>query len=226
MHRRRGLPVAPSRGSDRRTARSRAAVELPSGVGGRPSPGRAQSAVRRPLGRSRVPVVVAVARRCAGRVRDRQWDGRQLHGQRLPNRGLHQRCRCRQAIDCLDHPTDRDPAGYPALAAKAAQTAPIFGPLLIWGLLGCAVSSEPPTRTPGPATDPGAPPILIIGTVNDPVTPYAWSVGLARELTGGVLLTWQGHSHVAYFYSPCVRGVVQSYLVDGSLPAPGATCSD
>jgi pimeloyl-ACP methyl ester carboxylesterase len=131
-----------------------------------------------------------------------------------------------QAIDCLDHPVDRNPADYPAIAARAAQAAPIFGPLLTWGLLGCAVWSEPPTRTPAPATDPGAPPILVIGTVNDPVTPYAWSVSLARELTGGVLLTWQGRSHVAYFYSPCVRGIAQSYLVDGTLPAPGATCSD
>jgi pimeloyl-ACP methyl ester carboxylesterase len=131
-----------------------------------------------------------------------------------------------QAVDCLDHPVDRDPAAYPALAAQVGRSAPVFGPLLAWGLLGCATWPVLPTRTPGPASDPGAPPILVVGTTGDPVTPYAWAVGLAKELTGGVLLTWVGHSHVASFYSPCVRLASQNYLVDGILPAAGTTCTD
>ena len=90
-----------------------------------------------------------------------------------------------QAIDCVDHPVDRDPSVYPALAASLGRTAPVFGPLLAWGLLGCATWSALPTRTPSAATDPGAPPILVVGTTGDPVTPYAWSVDLARELSGG-----------------------------------------
>ncbi len=131
-----------------------------------------------------------------------------------------------EAIDCLDHPVDRDPSGYPALAALSARSAPVFGPLLIWGLLGCATWPALPTRAPAPASDPGAPPILVVGTTGDPVTPYAWAVSLARELTGGALLTWRGDSHVAYFYSPCVRAAVQSYLVALTPPGPGATCAD
>jgi len=131
-----------------------------------------------------------------------------------------------QAIDCLDHPVDRRPSSYPALAAQAAVAAPVFGPLLAWGLLGCATWPVLPTRTPGPASDPGAPPILVVGTTGDPVTPYRWAVSLAHELSGGVLLTWVGQSHVAYFYSSCVRSYDQAYLVDGTLPAPGASCTD
>lgn len=131
-----------------------------------------------------------------------------------------------QAIDCLDHPVDRNPSHYPALAAAAARSAPVFGPLLTWGLLGCATWPALPTRTPTAASDPGAPPILVVGTTGDPVTPYAWAASLARELSGGVLLTWQGHSHVAYFYSACVRDAAQAYLIAGTLPAPGATCTD
>ena len=130
-----------------------------------------------------------------------------------------------QAIDCLDHPVDRTPASYPGLAARLARTAPVFGPLLAWSLMACAVWPALPTRTPAPARDPGAPPILVVGTTGDPVTPYLWSVDLARELTGGVLLTWEGRSHVAYFYSPCVRDAVQAYLVEGALPAPGTICT-
>jgi pimeloyl-ACP methyl ester carboxylesterase len=131
-----------------------------------------------------------------------------------------------QAIDCLDHPVDRNPSHYPALAIASARAAPVFGPLLTWGLLGCATWPALPTRHPAPASDPGAPPILVVGTTGDPVTPYSWAVSLARELTGGVLLTWQGQSHVAYFYSPCVRAAAQAYLVGGTLPAPGTVCTD
>lgn len=131
-----------------------------------------------------------------------------------------------QAIDCLDHPVNRSVSSYPALADRLARSAPVFGPLLAWALLACAVWPVPPTRHQAPASDPGAPPVLVVGTTGDPVTPYLWSVDLAKELAGGVLLTWQGRSHVAYFYSPCVRDVVQAYLVDGNLPAPGTTCTD
>jgi pimeloyl-ACP methyl ester carboxylesterase len=130
------------------------------------------------------------------------------------------------AIDCLDHPVVRDPSRYPALAAQVGQSAPVFGPLLTWGLLGCATWPVLPSRAPAPATDPGAPPIVVVGTTGDPVTPYSWAVALAKELTGGTLLTWQGRSHVAYFYSPCVRDTVQAYLLAGTVPATGSVCTD
>ncbi len=131
-----------------------------------------------------------------------------------------------QAIDCLDHPVDRNPASFVGLASSIGQSAPVFGPLLAWGLLGCATWPALPTRSPAPASDPGAPPILVVGTTGDPVTPYAWAVALAGELTGGVLLTWRGASHVASFYSPCVRAASAAYLVSGTLPAAGSVCTD
>jgi pimeloyl-ACP methyl ester carboxylesterase len=129
------------------------------------------------------------------------------------------------AIDCLDHPVSRDLATYPALAYSLASTAPVFGPLLAWGEAGCAVWPVPPTREVGPVAAPGAPPILVIGTTNDPATPYAWAVSVAKELDHGVLLTHDGDDHVAYFSSACVRAAVQTYLVSGQTPAPGTVCS-
>ncbi len=145
---------------------------------------------------------------------------------RYQNGGSPNAVSAEQAIDCLDHPVDRDPASYVAQAASAGLSAPVFGPLLAWGLLGCAVWPALPTRSPTPASDPGAPPILVIGTTGDPVTPYAWAEALAGELSGGVLLTWQGADHVASFYSACVRVASQTYLVDGTLPSPGTVCTD
>ena len=95
-----------------------------------------------------------------------------------------------------------------ALAFSLSASAPVFGPLLGWGEAGCAVWPVPPTRKVGPVAAPGAPPILVVGTTNDPATPYAWAVSVAKELDHGVLLTHDGDDHVAYFYSavrPCRR---------------------
>jgi len=131
-----------------------------------------------------------------------------------------------QAIDCLDHPVSRDTTGYAALAASDASAAPVFGPLLAWGLLGCAVWPAPATRTPAPTPAVGAPAIIVTGTTMDPFTPYQWAVNLSHELQHGFLLTWKGENHVAYFYSSCVRDIDQAYLISGTLPAAGTVCSD
>ena len=131
-----------------------------------------------------------------------------------------------QAIDCLDHPVSRNPSRYPALAGNSwpgrlRSSAPAgLGTARVRHLAGL------PDPDPGAGVGPRGTPILVVGTTGDPVTPYAWAVSLAKELTGGVLLTWEGQSHVAYFYSPCVRAYVQAYLVAGTLPATGTTCTD
>ena len=111
------------------------------------------------------------------------------------------------------------------LADLLKASAPVFGPLLAWGEAACAVWPAPPTRPVGPVAAPGAPPILVVGTTEDPATPYAWAVNVAKELGRGVLLTHDGDDHVAYFYSACVRGYVQTYLVSGVTPPAGTTCT-
>ncbi len=130
------------------------------------------------------------------------------------------------AISCLDHPVPTSPSGYSQMAQAAAAQAPFFGPMLTWGLLQCAVWPTPPTRTPAPVQATGAPPILLVASSGDPATPHAWAVSVQSELADSVLVTWQGTSHVAYYYSACVRAIDQAYLVDGTLPANGTVCSD
>ena len=65
----------------------------------------------------------------------------------------------------------------------------------------------------------------MIDTTSDPATPDAWAVSVAQELNRGVLLTRDGDDHVAYVSSACVLGSVQAYLVGGTSPAPGTTCT-
>jgi pimeloyl-ACP methyl ester carboxylesterase len=130
------------------------------------------------------------------------------------------------AIDCLDHPVTGGVQGLRSLAAQAALAAPVFGPLLAWGEAACAVWPVPSSRTPGATTAVGSPNILVVGATKDPATPYVWAQRLAAELQHGVLLTWQGENHVAYYYSACVRAIDQAYFVQGAIPAAGTVCSD
>ncbi len=66
---------------------------------------------------------------------------------------------------------------------------------------------------------------MVVGTTGDPATPYQWAVSVAHELQHGVLVTRDGVDHVAYFYSPCVRALVQSYLLTVTPPAPETVCT-
>jgi hypothetical protein len=131
-----------------------------------------------------------------------------------------------EAVDCLDHPASKALSSYGPLASVFAMSAPVFGPLLAWGEAGCAVWPVPPTRQPSPVTAPGSPPVLVVGTTQDPATPFSWAVDVAHQLSRGDLLTVEGSDHVSYFYSACVRADVQTYFVTLATPPVGATCSD
>ncbi len=130
-----------------------------------------------------------------------------------------------EAIYCLDHPVSKNVHSYTTLAAQLGATAPVFGPFLAWSQAACAVWPAAPTRRPAAVRAPGAPPILVVGTTGDPATPYAWAASVAHQLGRGVLLTRDGNDHVAYFYSACVRGYVETYLLGGGAPPSGTVCA-
>ena len=128
------------------------------------------------------------------------------------------------AINCVDHPVPRDLSLFPERALRAAARARVFGPLFAWGGMSGAVWPAPPTRNPYPIKAPGTPPILVVGTTQDPATPYAWAEAVARNLENGVLVGRPGDNHVAYFYSACVRNHIDVYLVDLRVPSDGTMC--
>jgi len=71
----------------------------------------------------------------------------------------------------------------------------------------------------------GAAPILVVGTTNDPATPYKWAEQLADLLSSGVLLTYEGEGHTAYGSSnDCIANAVDAYLLSGTVPAEGTRC--
>lgn len=129
------------------------------------------------------------------------------------------------AINCLDYPMD---ANVPAMRANAqalTEAAPTIGKYLAYGAVTCEDWKYPPTGTPGAIKAEGAAPIVVVGTTGDPATPYAWSQSLAEQLASASLVTFEGHGHTAYGRSnECVANAVESYLIDGKVPANGLKC--
>ncbi len=78
----------------------------------------------------------------------------------------------------------------------------------------------------GPFTVPASSPTaLVIGTAYDPATPYQGSVAMAAQLGNARLLTMEGDGHTAYGgNSTCIDAATEAYLVDLTLPEPGAEC--
>lgn len=128
------------------------------------------------------------------------------------------------SINCLDYPSDPDPATMRAQAAELAAAAPVFGPWMAFGGTQCPQWPFLSTVERGPITAPGSPDILVVGTTNDPATPYVWAEALASQLENGHLITHRGEGHTAYGDSPCVTGVVDAFLVDGTVPASDPMC--
>lgn len=128
------------------------------------------------------------------------------------------------AYNCMDYPLETDEAALTAADARIAAEAPTIAPY--WsGVDLCASWPYPATGVRERITAEGAAPIVVIGTTNDPATPYAWAVALAEQLSSGVLITREGEGHTGYGRgSSCVDAAVEAYLVDGTVPDDGLVC--
>jgi pimeloyl-ACP methyl ester carboxylesterase len=127
---------------------------------------------------------------------------------------------------CLDFGDRRSVDQLKAEAARLLVKYPPLGDSIGWGALSCTLWPVPAVLEPQKLAAPGAAPILVVGTVDDPATPYEWAEGLALQLSSGRLLTWTGHQHTAYRQgSRCIDQAVDDYLLQGTLPAEGTRCS-
>jgi pimeloyl-ACP methyl ester carboxylesterase len=129
-----------------------------------------------------------------------------------------------RAYNCMDYPADttaeEEAAAQALLEAEAPTVAPYWA-----GPDPCETWPYPATGVREPITADGAAPIVVVGTTNDPATPYEWSVSLADQLASGVLVTRVGEGHTGYNKgSACVDDAVESYLIDGTVPEDGLRC--
>jgi len=129
------------------------------------------------------------------------------------------------ATSCLDGPAPRTVADVQRLADLAARAAPHFGASSAWLGLPCTFWPVPPRDKPAAVHAAGAPPLLVVGTLDDPATPYVWAKSLASQLRSGHLLTFEGDGHTAYGRgSSCIDDAVEGYLVNAKLPPEGTRC--
>jgi pimeloyl-ACP methyl ester carboxylesterase len=129
------------------------------------------------------------------------------------------------AVNCLDHDDYIPTSQVPAHFAEFEKASPTFGRAFAFSLSTCA---DWPARS-GQHTvalhAAGSPPIVVIGTTRDPATPLAWAQALARQLDSGRLITRDGDGHTAFQRgNSCVDRAVESWLIDGRVPARNLKC--
>ncbi|MGF2950312.1 alpha/beta hydrolase [Microbacterium alcoholitolerans] len=129
-----------------------------------------------------------------------------------------------RAYNCMDYPVEDDPAAEEASMKIVEDVAPTFAPY--WdGPDPCETWPYPPVGTRDEIAASGSGPIVVIGTTNDPATPYAWSESLAEQLENGVLVTRVGEGHTGYNKgNSCVDDAVEGFLIDGTVPEDGLRC--
>lgn len=129
------------------------------------------------------------------------------------------------AINCLDRPVDSSPEAMQSQAEELMRVAPTLGKYFSYYALTCKDWQYPPTATEQKRVAKGSDKILVVGTTEDPATPYQWSQSLTEQLDNATLLTYQGHGHTAYGRSnDCIDQAVEDYLVDGKAPKNGTQC--
>ncbi|MFD5271549.1 alpha/beta hydrolase [Streptomyces sp. NPDC058335] len=131
------------------------------------------------------------------------------------------------AITCADRSDRYTLAQVADRVAEFEAASPLFGASTLWGTLQCTGWPVPGKAAYPEVSAPGAPPILLVGNTGDPATPYEGAARMAQALGHGVgvELTYQGEGHGAYdSKNTCVQNAVDTYLLDGKLPAPATVC--
>lgn len=130
-----------------------------------------------------------------------------------------------RAIGCLDGTMSNDATSMRQDAAALAKTSPVFGLYQAYGAIDCASWSVAPIPALKPVTAAGSDPILLIGTTNDPATPYVNAEALAAQLANAHLVTYTGEGHTAYNTgSSCVDSAVDRYFLFGEVPDADPQC--
>jgi pimeloyl-ACP methyl ester carboxylesterase len=133
-------------------------------------------------------------------------------------------------IDCLDWPDTRTIDETKSTVKDFTDAAPVFGPYLAYSNITCSYLTKPTkdklTRTTNKVIEIKTAPIIVIGTLRDPATPYQWAVGLHKIFTTSTLISLDADGHSGQGRgSACVDNAVDSYLLQGKTPNKNLTCT-
>ncbi len=138
-------------------------------------------------------------------------------------RGLPARFDPALAAHCNDTPTRVSPERAEQLVQQWRQRSALFGPLFAAQLLWCSAWPVPAPPPRAPPERP-LPPVLVVATAGDPVTPAEGARRTAQSLLSATLVTWQGQAHGALPRSACAVDLVTRFLTDASIPRQGTLC--
>jgi pimeloyl-ACP methyl ester carboxylesterase len=152
------------------------------------------------------------------------YNGRSANGQFSEQTNVY------TAALCLDGVFPPTLAGTRATMDTIASAAPTIGAIFSysdWVHVDIACQNWPYASVlhPEQLHARGAAPIMVVGTTDDPATPYSGAVSLAKQLESGHLITRKGEGHTAYGSgNACIDRTVDSYLVNGTIPAKDPLC--
>ncbi|MPZ84729.1 MAG: alpha/beta fold hydrolase [Actinophytocola sp.] len=126
-------------------------------------------------------------------------------------------------ISCNDTKTRLSPGRIEEYGKDWKKRFPTFGALAAQRLALCSPWTVPNQPLPTP-TARDAPPVMVIGTASDAVTPEEGSKRAAQQLASGVYVSWQGGGHGALGFSPCATAAAVSFLTDAKVPRNGTVC--
>ena len=126
------------------------------------------------------------------------------------------------AINCADQQVRADDAdGDDSLRGAWAKELPLLGSVFATGTPGCfgvPAAEEPLTPLADGDLD-DVPPVVVVGTTDDPATPYARSEELHDLLPEASLVTWDSADHTAYGRgSDCLDDPITNYLEELTAP--------
>lgn len=163
---------------------------------------------------ARAPGILLARDRYFGRAPDGSWDDD------IDARG---------AILCADQTARATaPEGDGDRAGEWGEELPFWGRWFAVGLPGCwglPAAVEPQASiTDGPIPT-AVPPVVLVGSTDDPATPYEQAEEAHRAIPGSHLVTYVGAEHTAYRrLTPCIDDPVTAYLVDLAPPENGLRC--
>ncbi|MCF2131705.1 alpha/beta hydrolase [Strepomyces sp. STD 3.1] len=123
-----------------------------------------------------------------------------------------------RVITCHDMPTGD--LGYEEFTERLAEvrrlSPTVRGYIESWDVqAGCLGWPIKPANPWGAIRVSGTPPLLVVAGKHDPATPLSWGKGMASQIRGARLLTWDGSGHTAFLNDPATLAREVDYLITG-----------
>lgn len=129
------------------------------------------------------------------------------------------------AINCADSTIEGTPEDWDRMSKELEEASPLFGKSQRYSQTTCATMPKPEHPLVKRFVAEGSDPIVVVGTIGDPATPYEWAVAFQKAFANSTLVTWEGEGHTAYGRAgKCIKDALDAYLLNGKVPEKDLRC--